>query len=115
MVIQSIASQGTMLPQRRASANSAQFRQDSAAQGEVRVRTLPVERVIEGELLERRGRTAGAEQSDFLARFLMSRYSGGHGGDTGFQTGEAIDAYVSNRRLEDTLERHSSQYVDFYV
>jgi len=61
----------------------------------------PVERVIEGELLEKKTSVSGGRQGDFVTRFFQSGGYNSQGKEARVQSSAAIAAYLSNDRLGD--------------
>ena len=113
MAIQSVSAATGFPSFRRASAEGVRPHYDAAAeQSAPRRSNMPVERVIEGEVLERGGR-AGAGRNDFLERFLMARHTASQGGT--YQADAAIGAYLGNRQLDEALMRQDSRNIDYYA
>ncbi len=112
MAIQSVSAATGFPSYRRASAEGVRPLYDEAAEPVPRRSNMPVERVIEGEVLERGGR-AGAGRNDFLERFLMAGHAASQGGT--YQADAAIGAYLGNRQLDEALMRQDSRNIDYYA
>ncbi len=114
MAVQSITSPASFFPYRKGNTESTQYNNAAARTEAPRTAVnLPVERVVEGEVLERGGRAAGASGGDFLERFLSAGRMGG--GESAVPSSAAIGAYMSNRNLGDGFSRQPDSRIDFYV
>ncbi|HFQ92284.1 MAG TPA: hypothetical protein ENK29_05350 [Chromatiales bacterium] len=114
MAIQSVTAAAGLPPCRRAGGD-ARARQGAVSEATPRTLNLPVERVIEGEVLERTGRASGTGGNDFLERFLTARHSASREAGGLYRANAAIGAYLGNRQLEEALVRQDARRIDCYA
>ncbi len=112
MAIQSVAAAAGLPPCRRAGGD-ARARHGAVSEATPRTLNLPVERVIEGEVLERTGRASGTD--DFLERFLTARHAASREAGGLYRANTAIGAYLGNRQLEEALVRQDARRIDCYA